>query len=152
CRQRRHSCFAPGGPAMSARWPLAAALLLALPLLSSAADLPRPDNVELQPLAAQVKRVVAALELLGNPLPEADRKAIDEASKNTDKKQAVLDIQAILDRHCLVAVKVQGDKFVGTETIIGPAKAELAQQGWRTFLVKVINESGRHDAFELRPE
>jgi hypothetical protein len=49
--------------------------LLALFLLvvppARAADLPLVADVELQPLAAQARRVAEALELLGAPLPAA---------------------------------------------------------------------------------
>lgn len=129
---------------MSVRRLLVAALLL-LPLSARAADVPRVDNVELQPLAAQVKRVFDALELLGAPLPEADRKAVAAAVEN----KSVGELQAALDRHCLAAVKVVDGKKC--ETTIGPAKPELAQQGWRLFLVKVLNPQGV-DKLELKAE
>jgi hypothetical protein len=124
-----------------------ALLLLALP--AAAADLPRVP-VELQPLSAQVKRVLDALDYLGNPLPAADRKAIADAQKMEDKKAAALAIQEVLDRHCLAGFNIAGDKFVQTTTTIGPAKPELAQQGWRVFLIKVLNH--RDIQAELRPE
>ncbi len=120
--------------------------LLALPALARAGELPRVANVELQPLAAQVKRILDALDYLGNPLPDADRKAIEEARKQENKKQAVLAIQDVLDRHCLVAVNFDGGKVT-----LGMDRPELAEQGWRVFLVKVVNPRGE-DNVELRPE
>jgi hypothetical protein len=117
------------------------AAVVALPLL--AADLPKVKNVELQPLAAQAKRIAEALDLLGNPLPDADKKALAAA-------KSVEDIQSVLDKHCLAAVKMSkdGDKL---ETVAGPAAPELAEQGWRVFLIKVENPGGVAK-LELRPE
>jgi hypothetical protein len=127
------------------------AFLFILPVTLRADTLPVVKDVELQPLSAQVKRVLDALDYLGSPLAESERKAIEDAKKNEDKKGAVVAIQEILDRHCLAAVKVErADKFAGTKTMVGPAKPELAQHGWRVFLIKVLNKSEFRT--ELRPE
>jgi hypothetical protein len=123
-----------------------ALLLLALP--AAAAELPRA-TVELQPLAAQVKRVIDALDHLGNPLPAVDRKAIADAQKKEDKKAAALAIQEVLDRHCLASINLEAGK--SPSMTLGIARPELAEQGWRVFLVKVINPKGL-DKLELRPE
>jgi hypothetical protein len=127
------------------------ALLLALTGTLSAAELPKVSKVELQPLAAQANRIADALELLGAPLSEADRKAIADAGK--DKESGVATIQAILDKRCLatVSVKGQNDKpGYSLQVRPGSAKPELAEQGWRVFLVKVVNKPGI-DKVELRP-
>src|SRR5262245_40812271 len=132
---------------MSARLaPLA--LLMALPTALPAADLPKVTKVEFQPLAAQTKRLLDALDYLGSPLPEADRKALDAARNAENKAEGIAAIQAVLDKHCLAGV-VLGESNI--ETVAGPARPELAEQGWRVFLVKVINPEGV-DKLELRPE
>lgn len=105
-------------------------------------------NVELQPLGAQVKRVIDALDFVGNPLPKADRAEIDAAMKNQDKKQAVVAIQNVLDKQCLAYVRI-GDGKV--EVQAGRIKPELAEQGWRVYLVKVLNPTGV-DKVELRAD
>lgn len=122
---------------------LFAALLLAVPL--SVAQLPKVKNVELQPLAAQAKRVSEALDMLGSPLSDADKKALADAKD-------VEAIQAVLDKHCLAGVTIgkDGDKLK-LEVTAGPATPELAEQGWRVFLIKVENPQGL-DKAELRPE
>src|SRR5688500_7158711 len=118
---------------MSVRRFLPLALLLALPAASTAAELPKVTEVDLQPLAGQVRRLLDALDHLGSPLPEADRKALREAQAGDDKQKAVGAIQAVLDQHCLAAVRVgEGNKL---EALAGPARPELAEQGWRVFLV-----------------
>ena len=111
--------------------------------LSPAADLKPVTKVELQPLAAQANRVAEALDRLGAPLPEADRKAIAAARMAKDAGRAVADIQSILDKHCLAAVHIGKGLELRAET--GPAAPELAEQGWRVFLVKVLNPTGVDD-------
>ena len=58
--------------------PLLGSLSLLLGLVggSAAADLPQVTQVELQPLAALVQRLVESLDHLGAPLPQADRRAL----------------------------------------------------------------------------
>jgi hypothetical protein len=58
-----------------------AILLLALP--ASAAEWPKAEKVEAQPLIAQAKRIGQALELLGQPLPKEAKDALD-ALKESD--------------------------------------------------------------------
>ena len=118
-------------------WLSALALLLAN--IVQAADLPKVSKVELQPLAAQAARVAAALELLGAPLSAADRQTLKDAKD-------VAAIQGVLDRHCLAGVRIPEDSSKGAVSAMsveaGPAKPELAEQGWRVFLVKVYNPGG----------
>ena len=54
----------------------AGVLLLLLPCRMAAADFPQAFEVGLQPLKAQVKRVVEAMDYLGFPLGAADRKEL----------------------------------------------------------------------------
>lgn len=118
-------------------------LALALPalVLLHAEELPIVTGVEYQPLAAQVARVVQALDMTGEPLPEADaaevRRLVDAG---VDSPKAVTRIQEILDRHCITGVHINPESRVKVQQ--GPAKAELVEQGWRSFLVKVANEAG----------
>jgi hypothetical protein len=111
---------------------LSACLLLPL-AAAPAAELPKFNKVELQPLAAQARRVAEALAVLGEPLAEADRQALQEATTSEA-------IQAVLDKRCLVGVRIGRDKKLHTQA--GPAQPHLAEQGWRVFLVKVHNEAG----------
>jgi hypothetical protein len=112
--------------------------LLALVAPLTAAELPKA-KVELQPLAAQAKRVADALDLLGAPLSADDRKALTAAASDTDHARGIDTIQRILDRRVLVAVRLGKEM----KAQAGPAKPELAEQGWRVFLVKVYNDAAR---------
>ena len=49
-------------------------------------------------------------------------------------------IQAVLDARVMFAVNINPEMRV--KAAQGPAKAELLAQGWRLFLVKVVNEAG----------
>jgi hypothetical protein len=98
-----------------------------------AGDLPVVADVELQPLAAQAKRVGETLDLLGGPLPEAVKAKVDAAT-------SVKEIQQALDPFCLVGVEINAESRV--RAIPGPAAPKLMQGGWRVFLIKVHNMAG----------
>src|SRR5438552_3087341 len=106
--------------------------LLAAPL--AAGELPAVTKVELQPLAAQAQRVADALDFLGVPLTEAEKKALQAGATEKDAARAVRAIQEVLDPHCLAGVRITAD---AVETRPGPARPLLAEQGWQVFLIKV---------------
>jgi hypothetical protein len=124
--------------------------LLCLALLASvrADELPLVTNVEHQPFAAQVLRLLEAFQMLGDPLPAAETAELTRlAHAATDQKQAVEQMQRILDRHCLIGVNINPESRVKAQQ--GPAKPELIEQGWRTFLIKVQNEAGTTPALAV---
>ena len=91
----------------------------------------------MQPLLAQVRRLVAATDYLGAPLSPADKHTLDAVHAQPDSADAVVRIQRVLDRYCLVGVTIHpGAPPVAA---LGPATPELDQLGWRRFLVKVHN-------------
>ena len=53
------------------------------------AALPIVNDVEPQPLVAQVRRLVEALDFLGVPLRAADRTALDAALQETDAAKSI---------------------------------------------------------------
>ncbi len=107
---------------------------------ANAAELELVQNVEHQPLAAACERLLEALSYVGAPLAEEDAKTLQAAMKAKDHPQGIKDIQKVLDKHCLAGVEISAESRV--KVVEGPAKKELIQQGWRTFLVKVHNEAG----------
>jgi hypothetical protein len=102
--------------------------------------LPLVGEVEWQPLAAQVRRLMEASESLGVAFNAADQRALNAALAGTDAAAAGEAIQRILDRHCLISININPESRV--KVAQGPAKPELHEQGWRVFLVKVHNEAG----------
>ena len=117
-----------------------AALAIAGPGVSRAETLPIVENVEFQPLSAQVRRVLDALKVLGHPL-EPDLKArLDKALDSPGGEQAVRAIQDILDTRCLIGVEINPESRV--KAVQGPAAPSLVESGWSIFLVKVHNQAG----------
>jgi len=115
-------------------------VLCAAAMSASAQTLPKVEKVDHQPLASAVKRLDESLTYLGAPLPEGDRKALLAACESTDKAKAIAAIQDVLDKHCLTYVHINPESRVKVSA--GPAAAELVENGWRVFLVKVANEAG----------
>ena len=116
-------------------------LLTLFVCVAAAQQLPVITTVEHQPLAAQVSRLLEALDVLGEPLPADQAAELKHlAAASADHAQAVAGIQKILDRHCLVGIEINPESRVKVQE--GPAKADLVEQGWRNFLVKVNNQAG----------
>jgi hypothetical protein len=108
--------------------------------LAIADDLPMVRGVEAQPLKAQVQRVAQALDFLGEPLTPDQQAALDRAIAITNDDDAIEAIQKVLDPRCLAGVNINPESRV--KVARGPAPAQLVEQGWRVFLVKVQNEAG----------
>jgi hypothetical protein len=115
-----------------------------------AADVQWPQvvHVEQQPLVAATERLIAALDYVGAPLSKSERGQLEAAMKLRDAKACAAAVQEALDPLCLAAVVINPESRVSV--IEGPAKKELVQQGWRTFLIKVHNQAGV--TAELKPE
>jgi hypothetical protein len=96
-------------------------------------------GIDLQPLLSQVRRLVDAMDYLGEPLSAADRAQLDAAANMTDSARAVAEIQRILDPQCLLTVRINPESRVSVDR--GAAPARLVEQGWRAYLVKVQNEA-----------
>ena len=87
---------------------LAAFLLLtAIGPTSRADDLPMVLDVEFQPLSAQVRRVVEALDMLGQPLPRRGQGQARQGDRVGRRAAAVRAIQEVLDPLCLIGVDDQ---------------------------------------------
>ena len=109
-------------------------LFFLLPITVAFAEpAPLVSTVELQPLAAQARRVVEATDYLGEPLTAEAQAALNSAS-TADV------LQRALDPRVLFVVTISPEMRV--KVAQGPAQPELVEGGWRQFLVKVINESG----------
>src|SRR5262245_55361602 len=107
---------------------------------AESAGLPIVKGVELQPLAAQVRRLIEATDYLGSPLDAADKQAVEKAFSESNADVASEAIQRALDKYCLFAVSINPESRV--KVAAGPAKHELIEKGWRQFLVKIQNEAG----------
>ena len=108
--------------------------------MSRGDDLTRVTGVEAQPLLAQARRVRETLDLLGQPLTEAEAAFLNRANASADPAEAGKLVQDALDPLCLACVTINPESRV--KATAGPAAPKLAQNGWRVFLVKVRNEAG----------
>lgn len=79
------------------------------------------------------------MDYLGAPINAADNQ-LQNAANQSDATRAVIEIQRVLDKYCLFDVDINPESRVKVDQ--GRAKADLVEQGWRTFLVKVRNEAG----------
>lgn len=97
-------------------------------------------SVERQPFVAATRRLVEAMSFAGAPLPEEIQKRLVAADALPDDRDAVRELQSILDPLCLVTINISAESRVKVSE--GAGKKELLEQGWRAFLVKVHNEAG----------
>jgi hypothetical protein len=100
---------------------------------------PVPAPVPLQPLAQQTRQLEEALNYLGQPLPPAVHRQINDAIAQSDEAAAVRKLESILDTYALFHVEINAESRVKVEP--GAAKPELVEAGTRLFLVKVINQA-----------
>lgn len=100
----------------------------------------QPEEVERQPFVANVKRVVEAMEYLGEPFSRADKRFLEKAYDEPDAARAIADIQIVLDRRSLINVDISPESRVKVSR--GKADAVLTERGWQSYLVKVRNEAG----------
>jgi hypothetical protein len=96
--------------------------------------------LDAQPLVAQARRLVEAMDYLGEPFSAADRQALARAEDEQDAGVAVRIISEVLDRHSLLNVDISPESRV--KVTRGPSAATLVEKGWRSFLVRVRNEAG----------
>jgi hypothetical protein len=101
---------------------------------------PEVEQADVQPLVAQVRRLVEAMDYLGEPFSAADKHALERAAESENEGQAITAIQEILDRRVLVNVEISPESRVSVTR--GRADPTLVEKGWRAFLVKVRNHAG----------
>lgn len=119
---------------------LALASLISSPAPASAEELATVPGVPPQPLVAQARRLVEALEFVGQPLPHHTKDHLKPALDRPEDPASSTIIQQVLDPLCLIEVTVNPESRV--KAIQGPRPPHLLEQGWRAFLVKVHNQAG----------
>lgn len=96
---------------------------------------PEIEDVEGQPLGANVKRLMTALKYLGAPLSDSLTQKLTDACNRRDAKA----IQKLIDTEVLCVVSLNPE--VRTKVARGPAHARLQQGGFTPFIIKVSNHS-----------
>src|SRR3989441_12765828 len=80
------------------------------------------------------------MDYVGSPVSEEIKAWFEKLRFEDDKQRAVRETQKLLDPLCLLVVDINPESRV--KVARGAAAAELVEQGWRQFLVKVQNEAG----------
>lgn len=105
-----------------------------------AQEVPLVADVARQPFEAATERLVAALQLAGSPLSQAELSKLNELKNSERDGRVIREIQQLLDPHCLAVVDINPESRV--KVAHGPASPVLDELGWTNFLVKVVNEAG----------
>jgi hypothetical protein len=105
------------------------------------------DPVTPQPYFAGVMRALEALAKLGGPVLAEDAQRLATLSHQGDRA-SVDAAESILNRYTLASVAVETD--LNLRVSIGGAQRSLVEQGWRLFLIRVTNPTGRTDSFKVQ--
>ena len=97
------------------------------------------ENVEAQPLLAQVVRVAEALSHMGSPLPQDAFNELIALKDLPYDQRTVRKIQEILDPYVLAVIDINAESRV--KVVPGQAPPVLKQEGWVTYLLKVHNQA-----------
>ncbi len=92
-----------------------------------------------QPFFASVERAVTALAMIGEPITAADRERLAFLMRRQDAADVAV-AEQVLGRYVIANVTVQPDGYA--LTTMGSAPRLLVEQGWRAFLVRVVNPTG----------
>ena len=116
-------------------------------LPSRSEDFPTVNRVETQPLLKSIRRLMEAMSYIGSPLPDSVVTPLEQISLTDDAQTVTMKVQALLDPLCIAGVSVteNGAPLVAR----GEADALSMEQGWRTLLVKVVNQPGRTQRFVI---
>ena len=93
-----------------------------------------------QPVLAQVRRLVEAMEYLGEPLSATELAALRAIEESSDSASAVNRVEQVLAPRVLAEIRINPESRVSITR--GAADAQLVEHGWRAFLLKVQNEAG----------
>ena len=100
-------------------------------------DFPAIKTVPRQPTLSHLHRLSEAMKVLGVPFSENELTEINAIKRETDEAKIATRIQSLLDSKCLLAIEIPKD---GAPKITkAKRKHQLIEQGWQTFLIKVLN-------------
>ncbi len=131
-----------------------ALMMCAISLSALRAEPPQIERVDAQPLLLLTDRLVEALDVIGAPLDAPVKARLLALKQEADDAAVTRGVQAALDPRCLVVMEADADGKVRVTP--GAARPVLEENGWRTFLVKVVNRAGvrsrlRIDSPNARP-
>lgn len=95
------------------------------------------EAVTAQPLLAQLKRLETALDTIGEPLSDSIKSGLKALQPEQGDAIVTGAVQKLLDPLCMLSVSINKDGSIAASSLMD--KPELVEQGWKTFLVKVVN-------------
>ncbi len=102
-------------------------------------SIPQSDSVDAQPLLLVNERLVEALETIGSPIDEETKSALNKLREIEDDATVTKRVQTLLDPKCLLVIEIEADGTLRAVNL--SSRLELDENGWKTFLVKVINRA-----------
>lgn len=117
----------------------AGAALLATQAVPTRAQRPALDPDFAQSMLEQARRIIAAAARLGEPFAPGDVDAVEKLAGAGDIAGAVRTALLLFDRRTLLVATISPEARVAVTR--GAAPPELAQSGWRLFLVRIDNPS-----------
>src|SRR5678816_2425 len=84
---------------------------------------PSEAQIELQPFASQVKRLLETLDYVGAPVRADDRTKIEKSLAEYKEGKTTGEIQNVLDQYCLFDIHINPESRV--KVTQGAAKPEL---------------------------
>ena len=100
-----------------------------------------------QPFYFQINNIIETLDLIGSPIAATDKTNIQQLILNNDEPG---NIEKILEKYVIFNVQVNPESRVKVN--VGIAQPELLQSGWKTFLIRVENQSGITAHFDITSE
>ena len=97
------------------------------------------ENVPVQPLRAQVQRIVEALSYVGAPLTQSQSNSLAQITDGPDEVFSSA-VQELFAERTLAEIHINPESRVKVSP--GSAKPLLVQNGWTVFLIRVHNEAG----------
>lgn len=98
---------------------------------------PVVEQVDRQPLLAQIHRIKDTLAHLGSPLAESVVRDLQQVAEIEGQVMFTRRVQEILDPLCVASVSLTSPSRPLVDS--RDSALELDEQGWRIYLVKVIN-------------
>lgn len=127
--------------------PICAAMFLYAASAAAQQAGPVTEGVEPQPFVAHVARLEEALSFVGSRLQPEDSEQLAALRRQPPSPDVVAAMQRVLDTYVLAFVDINPEARV--RAVRGPGEAELVQNGWRSFLVKVHNQAALRAPLEV---
>ena len=122
-------------------------------LSAQSGSIPLVERVDAQPLLVITNRLSEAMHSIGAPFTQEQIQTLNVLKNEPSDTKITASIQRMLDPLCVASIEIRADG----EMIVTPGETvDLAENGWRALLVKVVNRAGvqsklRVDSPNARP-